>query len=262
MNASHGPVFHLIYLNLMGELRDFQNAGRTDKPLVVPFHGNPALKDTIESVGVPHVEIGSTLIGDKKISLDTRLYGGETVHVRPRKYVYREKPGDTEAIVQLPDPPAFILDVHLGKLTVKMRMAGIDTDYQTHRGDAAIVDKATAENRIVLTRDIGLLKHRRLVLGRWIRAEDPLQQWIEVMRLFRLWHFLIPGTRCTRCNHITETVAFEKISGRLPERVRARRPEVKQCPACGHLYWQGTHFRHYQEELETVIATARGRNDS
>ncbi len=61
--------------------------------------------------------------------------------------------------MRLSTPPRFILDGHLGELAVKMRMAGIDTDYVTQRSDARIVDEAQKDDRIVLTRDIGLLKH-------------------------------------------------------------------------------------------------------
>lgn len=257
MDTRHDPQYRIAYLTFVGELCDFLSGRVSGDLMVAHFKGNPALKDTIESAGVPHIEIGKTEKDRNIVTLDTQLHGGEWIRVYPRKYVFQKKMSSNEQEVLLPQPPCFILDGHLGKLAVKMRMAGIDTDYKTQRTDELIVEEAVNRNCIVLTRDIGLLKHKALKYGRWIRAEQPTDQWIEVMKCFRLWLFLQPGSRCTRCNTVLDDIPFEYIAQRLPERIRESRPPVKQCAVCGHLYWRGTHFRNFMIELKNVISIAR-----
>ncbi len=45
----------------------------------------------------------------------------------------------------------FILDVHLGKLARLLRLPGVDALYNNSFEDSFGVDKAVAENRIMLT---------------------------------------------------------------------------------------------------------------
>ena len=258
MKTRHDPLYHIVYISLEDDLRDFNKGSVPVNELAVRFRGHPALKDTIESIGVPQVEIGKTEKDEQNVSLELQLYGGERIKVCSKKYIYEGELSKSGFEICLPTPPRFILDGHLGKLAVKMRMAGIDTDYETQRSDARIVDVAQKDNRIVLTRDIGLLKHKILKYGRWIRSDDPLDQWIEVMRFFRLWHFMNPGIRCTNCNAILSEVPFEDVADQIPKLIRERGSGIKRCPRCGHLYWRGTHFRNFMRELEAVIKKARG----
>ena len=258
MKTRHDPLYHIVCISLEDDLRDFNKESVPVNELTVRFRGHPALKDTIESIGVPQVEIGKTEKDRENISLELQLHGGERIKVFPKKYFYEGESSPSGYEVLLPTPPRFILDGHLGKLAVKMRMAGIDTDYETQRSDARIVDEAQKEDRIVLTRDIGLLKHKILKYGRWIRSDNPLDQWIEVTRFFRLWYFFNPGIRCTNCNTVLNEVPFEDVADQVPKLVRERRPEIKRCPSCGHLYWRGTHFQNFVRELEDVIKQARG----
>lgn len=258
MNTQHNPIYRIAYFSLEGDLRDFISDSTSGELLIARFKGNPALKDTIESLGVPQVEVGKTEKDQKKVDLNIQLFGGERITIYPPKYIYSDKMVKTGQEVVLPVPPQFILDGHLGKLAVKMRMAGIDTDYETQRDDDQIVANAVNRDLIVLTRDVGLLKHKSLKFGRWIRSDQPLDQWIEVMRNFQLWKFLKPGARCTHCNTILDNVAFDHIAGRLPQMVRVRKPDVKKCPNCGHLYWRGTHFDNFMKELNEVVDAAGG----
>ena len=256
MNTRHDPLYHIAYISLEGDLIDFKNDSVPANILIAPFRGQPALKDTIESLGVPQVEIGKAEKDQVIVPLTLQLFGGEKITVYPKKYIYQEELPQTADEVRLPTPPCFILDGHLGKLAVKMRMSGIDTDYETQRSDDQIVRIAHEKDRIVLTRDVGLLKHKVLTYGRWIRSDKPLDQWMEVIRFFRLWQFITPGKRCTYCNDILIDVTFPDVADQLPRMVRERRPEVKKCPSCGHLYWKGTHFHNFMKELEYVIKCA------
>ena len=261
MDIQHNPLYRIAYVSLEGDLSDFISDSTSGGLLIARFKGKPALKDTIESLGVPQVEVGKTEKDQKSVNLNFQLHGGERITVFPKKYVYPEEPLKTGHEVILPAPPRFILDGHLGKLAVKMRMAGIDTDYETQRDDKLIVAESIKQDLIILTRDVGMLKHKSLKYGRWVRSDQPLNQWIEVMRHFRLWMFIMPGNRCTHCNTILDDVAFEEVADRLPRMVRDRNPDVKECSGCGRLYWRGTHFQNFMEELEKVIHLTQDVHD-
>jgi len=67
----------------------------------------------------------------------------------------------------------FILDVHLGKLARLLRMAGFDTIYRNNLDDPEIIQIAEDENRIVLTRDRGILKNKRVKHGHFVESPTP-----------------------------------------------------------------------------------------
>jgi uncharacterized protein with PIN domain len=55
--------------------------------------------------------------------------------------------------------PKFALVVHLGRLAPYLRMLGFDTEYRNCASDAELVRISAGQERILLTRDRGLLKY-------------------------------------------------------------------------------------------------------
>ena len=66
--------------------------------------------------------------------------------------------------------------------------------------DPEIAAISAAEHRIVLTRDIGLLKRGNVKLGHWLRSQDPEEQLVELMDRYLLDLHLKPFSRCMKCN--------------------------------------------------------------
>ena len=66
--------------------------------------------------------------------------------------------------------PRFVLDVHLGRLAAYLRMLGFDTLYQNRCADDCLAEVARNERRILLTRDVGLLKRGSVTHGYYLRA--------------------------------------------------------------------------------------------
>ena len=52
------------------------------------------------------------------------------------------------------------------------------------------------EPRIILTRDIGLLKNGLVTHGYWVRSQQPLEQAREILRRFGLRAAVRPFSRC------------------------------------------------------------------
>jgi len=204
-----------------------------------------SVKDAAESVGIPHVEIGSYRLlipGDGKLELISEHYAvhsGDYVLLAPSQLVPE---GECR----------FILDVHLGKLTRYLRLLGMDCWYRRDYADAEIAELAGDTNRIVLTRDIGLLKRKPVKFGYWLRSQIPFEQAREVVSRYRLKKELAPLSRCPHCNSPLAAVSKNSVSDRLPEKTRMYYEHFFQCLGCGQIYWRGSHYPKLLSLIEQV----------
>lgn len=238
-----------------GDLNDFVPTRRRG---VASEHVLPeptTVKDATEAQGVPHVEVGSVLVDGEPVGLDRRLRGGERVAVYPR-FMFLEP--DEPAAPPLPDPRRFALDGHLGALARRLRLLGFDTWYRPQVDDADLARVAVDEGRILLTRDLGLLKRGALVLGAWVRATDPDQQVLEVVDRFSLGDRLAPFTRCLRCNATLRPAGVVEVEAGVPPLARSAHTTFRACTGCGRLYWRGSHV----PALDATIGAVRRHVES
>ena len=223
------------------ELNDFLAPARRRHDFAYRFHGTPAVKDAIEAIGVPHTEVDLILVDGQSVRFSHRLHGGERVAVYP---VFERL--DITPVTRLrPVPlrtPRFVADVHLGTLARYLRLLGFDTHYDNHSGDAELVRFSVTERRILLSRDVGLLKHKVLTRAHYVRATDPARQLDEIVRALDLGRRIRPFTRCMRCNGRLRHVAVASVAGQVPVRVLAKQSHFAHCASCGRVYWPGTHF--------------------
>jgi uncharacterized protein with PIN domain len=231
------------------ELNDFLPGYRKQVEFPYTFTGNPAVKDAIESIGVPHVEIDLILVNSYSVDFMYRIRDQDRISVYP---VFESL--DISEVQRLrPTPlrkPKFVLDVHLGRLAKYMRLCGLDTLYEQGLTDREIVIISLAQKRSILTRDKGLLKSREVTHGRWIRNTRPDEQLMEVIEAFDLKGRIDPFSRCLECNELLDEVRKEEISGKLPARTREYFRRFRQCPACKRIYWEGSHY----ERMKKFIA--------
>lgn len=208
-----------------------------------------AIKDVIESLGVPHTEVDVILVDGVSVGFEHILAGGERVEVYP----WTVAPSVTHHLrPRPPSCPLFQLDAQLGRLARYLRLLGFDCRYRNDIGDAELVDEADEEQRLVLTRDRHLLKRKRIRLAYYVRADAPWQQLEEVCREFDLAPAFAPFTRCTHCNGRLVTVAKEKVIDRLEPLTRQYVEDFLQCGRCGQLYWHGSHVARMQERVERL----------
>jgi len=150
---------------------------------------------------------------------------------------------------------AFILDVHLGRLKKYLRLFGFDTLYRNDYDDREIVDISNAEHRIILTRDVGILKRNEVRLGYWIRNIYPRQQAKEVVRRFDLYDQVEPFKRCPECNGLIEQVDRESIIDKLQSGTRKYYNEFWRCRDCEKIYWKGSHYNKLNDFISEVLLT-------
>lgn len=224
------------------ELNDCLPAERRKRTFAHRFRGTPAVKDVIEALGVPHTEIDLILIDGRSVRFDHKLRGGERVAVYPMFERF-----DITPIHRLrPKPlrnPRFVADVHLGKLARFLRLLGFDTRYANDLDDAELVRISVRERRILLTRDLGLLKHKALTRAHWLRATDAEKQMKEVVIALSLAGNARPFTRCMSCNGALEPVERAAVAGRVPLHVQRSFRRFARCRRCRRIYWRGTHFK-------------------
>ncbi|HEX2535998.1 MAG TPA: Mut7-C RNAse domain-containing protein [Chitinophagaceae bacterium] len=240
---------HTAYFTIRGRLLDFLPRLAREAPVHYRFTGRPAVKDAAEAIGIPHPEIGRILMNGTDSHFYTSLANGDFVELEPEDSV----PGNATAGTlhpPLPCPPRFLLDVHLGALARKLRLTGMDTAYHKESGDAGLVRQAILEDRILLTRDTGLLKHAAVRWGYWLRSDNPEVQWTEVNRRYGLWPFFQIFSRCLRCNGSIVPVPLQEVRDQLPERTRASFTEFFRCTGCGRVYWKGSHYERMCAALE------------
>lgn len=144
-----------------------------------------------------------------------------------------------------------LCDEMLARLGRWLRAAGYDTLIaRPGSDDLRLLDMATADGRILLTRDRGLAAHaggeRRVV----VLASDGVEaQAKELARRLAIDWLSRPFTRC-----VVDNAPLREAAGReaeaAPAQARALGGQFFACPSCGRLYWEGSHHRRMRARLE------------
>ena len=241
---------HVIF-RFYEELNDFLPAGRRKRPLEYRFDQPMPVKSAIETLGVPHTEVDLILAGGVSVDFTYAIQPGDYISVYPKFESF-----DITRISSLRPKPLrtlrFIADVHLGKLSRLLRLLGLDTVYRTDYEDRLIIETARDEQRIILTRDLGILKNRHVERGYWIRSVDPVRQAREVIQRFDLLTQLNPFSLCTQCNHRVRKVEKEMVAEQLPRRTRESFETFYLCEGCGRIDGEGSHVKHLKDRIEFV----------
>lgn len=234
------------------ELNDFLPGYRKNVEFTYTYSGNPSVKDAIESLGVPHVEVDLILVNGESVDFSHKIRDKDRISVYP---VFESL--DIKNVQRLRAKPLrnpkFILDVHLGRLAKYMRLCGFDTDYEKNLTDSEIVRISVSRKSTILTRDKGLLKAKEVTHGHWVRSARPVDQLKEVLRCFDLKNSLKPFTRCLECNAVLTGASKEEVNSMLPARTREYFTEFRRCPVCGRIYWEGSHYERMKKFLNNII---------
>ncbi len=221
------------------ELGLFLRPGRRGGPVPVAPDGTSSLGHVVESLGVPLTEVGRLLVNGEPAGLGYRPGHGDVVTVdavrRPQQLACAR----------------FVLDVHLGTLARRLRLAGVDAAYASDAGDDALVEQANAGRRVLLTEDRGLLRRRKLQMGAYVRGARPDEQFRDVLDRFR--PPLAPWTRCPACNGLLSPVARAAVDSLLRPGTRRTYQAFSRCESCGQVYWHGAHSKRLEEIIDCAV---------
>lgn len=232
-----------VYFQFYGSLNDFFPAGRKGAVIPYTFTRGQTVKDAIEALGVPHPEVYVVLKNQTAVPFNYRLSKDDILEVFPKSNLVH--PGANGHHT----PIRFVLDVHVGKLAKALRMLGFDSLYENDYTDKMIASLAHAEDRSVLTRDIGLLKQKIISNGYWLRSQNLEEQLKEVIDHFQLQGEFKPLSRCLVCNSTLIEVDKASVLEILEPKTKAYFHEFYQCKQCKRVYWKGSHY----ERMMTFI---------
>ena len=156
----------------------------------------------------------------------------------------------------------FLLDGMLGTLARWLRISGYDAEYLRSTPDKDLVDRASEEDRILLTRD-KLLYRKAIKAGAeamLVKGEDDVERLSLIVKKYGL--VLHPQqSRCPKCNGLLENVDKDIVKDKIPKRTYKAFDEFFVCSSCGQVYWRGSHWNSIVDTLRrTSNIAARDSN--
>ena len=242
-----------VTFSIHGDLQDFLRPERRNAALVCLLREPAAVKHPIESLGIPHPEVEALYVNDNPIDFGYTVGDGDWVRVYPAGAL----PAAADAVPLRPPlkpPYRFVLDTHLGLLASYLRLLGFDALYRNDFDDQELAELGATDERILLTRDRGLLKRKIVTYGYCVRESNPRQQLTSILRRYNLARFIQPWQRCLRCNGALEHVDKATVLAQLEPKTRRYYNEFQRCTGCGRIFWQGSHFAHLEKFLGEVMA--------
>ena len=156
----------------------------------------------------------------------------------------------------------FIVDNNVGKLAKWLRMMGYDTLFFGGGDDSRMVATALAEDRVMLTRDTQIMKRGAVTSGRLkavlIRSDESERQMRQVIETLNLDCQFGLFTICLECNQPLEERSRQQVKARVPPFVFQTQRQYMECPACGRIYWKGTHWQAMTKKLEKFMNGSAG----
>jgi uncharacterized protein with PIN domain len=142
----------------------------------------------------------------------------------------------------------------LGALARWLRLLDLDVAYDPALDDPELVDRAVAEDRVILTRDRRLTERRLARNHLLIRSEVVDEQVRQVLRELGV----VPDPerllrRCPVCNTPLQPLAVDEARARVPPWVARTQTEFRGCPGCGRVYWRGTHVQRMHRRLAEIL---------
>lgn len=222
-----------------------------------PFNWRASIKDMIESIGVPHSEIELLMVNGQSVDFAYIVNDGDQIEVYPRYEMVSQL--DKRRLRPPIDPHAvrFILDTHLGRLAAYLRMIGFDTLYRNDYPDDELAEVSHQENRVLLTRDVGLLKRGIVTYGYFVRETQPKRRLREVTQRFGLVEAIAPFKYCMKCNGLLEPVEKQAVIDGLPADTAQVYDDFHQCQACQQVYWKGPHYERMLVFIQEVLQPER-----
>jgi uncharacterized protein with PIN domain len=244
-----------IHLRLYEELNDALPPERRKRTFAWEVADGATVGEVVDGLGVERGAVDLVLADGVAVGFDHRVGDGQRIALYPVFEAF-----DVGPVTALPGRPLretrFVLDVHLGRLARYLRLLGFDALYRNDATDDELAAVATAEGRILLSRDRGLVGRRDVTHAHLIASTVPREQAAEVVRRLDLTGQVSPFRRCLVCNGEVAAVAVEEVGEPVPEWVRATHREVRCCPTCGRVYWRGGHWQRMARLIDTILRAA------
>lgn len=149
----------------------------------------------------------------------------------------------------------FISDAMLGSLTKWLRIVGYDTVYFRSIDDHELIRIAMQQQRIILTKDTGLAKTKKMNQIILIHSNYTGEQLKEVLLHIRKESFKLPELppRCISCNGELLLANKEYALDNVPEYIFLKQKNFLECMNCGKVFWHGSHKKNIDETINGIL---------
>jgi uncharacterized protein with PIN domain len=148
----------------------------------------------------------------------------------------------------------FVADCMLGRLAKWLKILGFDVLYFSKAEDKDLADLSRREDRVLLTRDTGLIERTAKRPNRlFVRSDDWEDQVVQVLDDLGLWDDVRPNTRCIECNLPLKALARERARNLVTPYVHERASSFAICPGCNRVFWQGTHYGDMERKIKRLL---------
>ena len=141
----------------------------------------------------------------------------------------------------------------LGKLAKWLKILGFDTLFFSKIEDDKLISLAKDEERVLLTRDNGLLEKAKDVKSLFIDSEDWRTQLVQVLDAYNLREKARPYSLCIECNTRLKQLPKAKAKNLVSNFVYESARDFALCPDCGRVYWQGTHHTDMALKIDELL---------
>ena len=162
-----------------------------------------------------------------------------------------------EVIKEKKEEIKFLADRMLGKLVKWLRILGYDTSYPSFNNDLSLILTARQEGRILLTRDVNLIKRRSICDYLFIKDDHWEEQLAGIIKGLKLKIDLNSKifSRCSLCNTPTIDVDKKEVKKFVPPYVFLTQNRFVYCPSCKKYYWRGTHWQRMTQKIHKLVVS-------
>lgn len=147
----------------------------------------------------------------------------------------------------------FIVDCMLGKLAKWLKILGFDSLFFSKIADEELLSIARKEDRVLLTRDTGLIQRASDVETLFLDSEDWPDQVRQVLAHFDLWQQVNPHSRCIDCNIELKSLSRKNAKNLVSPFVFEHADSFALCPGCGRVFWRGSHFEDMEAQIREIL---------
>ena len=146
----------------------------------------------------------------------------------------------------------FVADVMLGRLARWLRLIGCDVYYDSTGEDSALLSRALAEDRVLLSADHTLVR-RAGERGYLVISDNFRKQLAQIVAHFGIEPNL-DSDICPDCNGNLRDVPKPSVRADVPEYTYLTHDRFRLCSECGKIFWQGSHRELAEKELKKILA--------
>lgn len=224
------------FVKVFDDLQFFRKGKSSEERHSFSFIHKSTIRDVATSLGIPPPEIQFIKLNNQPVNLDNAV----------------DDKNEIELYSGVLSGNSFILDVHLGTLTRYLRMLGFNCYYRNNLHDDEIINLSLKEERVILTRDLGILKNSKVKKGYFIRETKPEMQLRETIKKFNLSGQFNPFSLCMNCNGELIATTKSSIKKLVPAETYETYSQFFQCSQCSKIYWKGSHFHNMQQFISQL----------